>query len=80
MEFVLRLYDWICCAVCKHEWVRERIDGELYECCIKCRKRHLDPMTALVRWDIRYNPVEPVSQPELPPPLLRPEESMKRAT
>jgi hypothetical protein len=72
MNLLLALYDRICWSLCRHEWVRERRDGKLYECCMKCMKRQPDRMTAIVHWTPRYKPLEPITVAEVPPPLAQP--------
>lgn len=77
MNLILCLYDRLCWSMCRHVWVRERENGQLWERCTRCMKRQPDRMTALVKWNIDYEPIEPAHVTDLPKPLHR--KHMKKA-
>jgi hypothetical protein len=79
MRALLLLLDQAFYRLCRHEWVRDRGSrGELLLRCMKCGKRKEHDLARLIRWTPPYTPIEPIDQPELPPPLQIPANKNRR--
>jgi hypothetical protein len=79
MKALLLLWDLAFYRFCRHEWVRDRGGrGELLLRCMKCGKSKEHELARLIRWNLPYTPIEPIDQPELPPPLQMPPTGKKR--
>jgi hypothetical protein len=67
---LIALLEQLWSLICRHEFIRDRRpDGTLGLRCMKCMKRTQHNLVRLVEWKPDYVPIDPIHQPDFPPPL-----------